>query len=56
MSAHTPPSLHVRAVQGLRNKKIWITPIPLAAVYTAVMRRSTSARSSTRPGTCTACR
>src|ERR1700729_129942 len=31
------PSLHVRAVQVLRNKKIWIAPILLAAAFTAVM-------------------
>ncbi len=36
MSAPTP-SLHVRAGQVLRNKKIWIAPILLAAVFTAVM-------------------
>jgi YhgE/Pip-like protein len=36
MSAPTP-SLPVRAVQVLRNKKIWIAPILLAAVFTAVM-------------------
>ena len=31
------PSLHVRARQVLRNKKIWIAPILLAAAFTAVM-------------------
>jgi YhgE/Pip-like protein len=43
MSTPTPtvstptPSLHVRASQVLRQKKIWIAPILLAAVFTAVM-------------------
>jgi hypothetical protein len=55
MTAATP-SLHVRASQVLRNKKIWIAPILLAAVFTAVMAPSISARSSIRPGTRTACR
>jgi len=36
MSAPTP-SLHVRAVQVLQSRKIWIAPILLAAVFTALM-------------------
>src|ERR1700722_2076019 len=32
-----PPSLHVRAVQVLRIRKIWIAPILLAVVFTALM-------------------
>jgi YhgE/Pip-like protein len=31
------PSLHVRASQVLRNRKIWIAPILVAALFTAVM-------------------
>jgi hypothetical protein len=37
MSAPPPPSRHVRTVQVLRNKKIRIAPILLAAVFTVVM-------------------
>jgi YhgE/Pip-like protein len=31
------PSLHVRALQVLRNRKIWIAPILLAAAFTTLM-------------------
>ena len=35
---NTPtPSMHVRAVQVLRNRKIWIAPILLAAAFTTLM-------------------
>ncbi len=35
---NTPtPSIHVRAVQVLRNSKIWIAPILLAAAFTTLM-------------------
>jgi hypothetical protein len=47
-----PPSLHVRASQILRNKKIWIAPILLAAVFTGVMATAYFG-SVVRPGTST---
>jgi hypothetical protein len=49
------PSLPVRASQVLRRKQIWIAPILLAAAFTTVVA-TTSARSSTQAGICTASR